>query len=246
MNLWRTTRTEVAGAWRSLRYDMSRRQPGAEPDGAGPGGPAQPDVTSTGMHTFGGPVEELRTGYEEFGRPPRRMVAVSVFALLTVAGAAGSYFAVVNGLGALLREKPPAPQAYPMAAAAPPDGTGATTGIGRGGPPAKARAAGGRPAGAATTTATSAAPVPAGTTTAAAGPPAPRRTTPERGTHPTRTSCGCVRPPVPTPTAPSTSPSATPSPSVTPSHSDDPSASPSPSTSGSGDPAHRKRRPRGY
>jgi hypothetical protein len=152
MNLWRTTRTEVAGAWRSLRYDMSRREPGPEPEVI-----AQPDVTSTGMSTFGGPVDELRTGYQEFGRPPRRMVAVSVFALLTLAGAAGSYFAVVNGLGALLRERPPAPQAYPMAAAAPPAGAGAgaTAGIGHGDPPARARVARARPETTATAGATS-------------------------------------------------------------------------------------------
>jgi hypothetical protein len=240
MNLWRTTRTEVAGAWRSLRYDMSRREPGPEPEVI-----AQPDVTSTGMSTFGGPVDELRTGYQEFGRPPRRMVAVSVFALLTLAGAAGSYFAVVNGLGALLREKPPAPQAYPMAAAAPPADAraGATAGIGHGARPATARVAGVPPK----TTATAGATSPAAVPTAAAVPAAPRRTTPERGTRPARTPCACVTPPVPTPTAPSTSPSATPSPSVTPSQSGDPSVSPSPSaTDGSGEPNHRKRRPRGY
>jgi hypothetical protein len=240
MNLWRTTRTEVAGAWRSLRYDMSRRQPGPEPDVT-----PYSDVTSTGMSTFGGPVDELRTGYQEFGRPPRRMVAVSVFALLTVAGAAGSYFAVVNGLGALLRERPPAPQAYPMAAAAPPAGAGAgaTAGIGHGDPPARARVARARPE----TTATAGATSPAAVPTTAVVPAAPRHTTPERGTRPTRTPCTCVTPPVPTPTAPSTSPSATPSPSVTPGHSGDPSVSPSPSAKdGSGEPSHRKRRPRGY
>ena len=46
MSLWRRTSTEMAGAWRSLRYDMGRRP--SEPPAGGP------DVTSTGMCTFGG------------------------------------------------------------------------------------------------------------------------------------------------------------------------------------------------
>jgi hypothetical protein len=243
MNLWRTTRTEAAGAWRSLRYDMSKRDTDRRQPASEPGVTVRPDVTSTGMSTFGGPVDDLSTDYAEFGRPPRRMVAVSVFALLTVAGAAGSYFAVVNGLGSLLRDKPATAEAYPMAAAAPTAGAGATTGIGRG---AAAPRAVVRHAGVPTATATTPAAVPP--TTVAAPPPAPpRRTVPERAARPARSTCACLTPPVPTPTGPSTSPKATPSPTASPSRSGDPSVSPTPSGStGPREPAHRKRRPRGY
>lgn len=57
MSVWRRTRNEVAGAWRSLRYDLSRRP---EPGVTRAAAPA-PDVTSTGMSTFGGvPAANLR------------------------------------------------------------------------------------------------------------------------------------------------------------------------------------------
>src|SRR5690349_6084731 len=115
MNLWGKTRTEVAGAWRSVRYDMGQRPP--EPA-------AGDDVTSTGMSTFAGAVDQA-TG------SPRRLVTVSVFGALAVAGAAGTYFAVAGGLGALLTETPAAAQSHPLAAAPPPAG-GSLEGLGQG------------------------------------------------------------------------------------------------------------------
>jgi hypothetical protein len=212
MSLWRRTRTEVAGAWRSLRYDLDRRTD----DGAAPA-TTGPDVTSTGMSTFGGSVAaQLPGGYDdEFPRRPRRAVAVSAFAALAVAGAAGSYFAVVHGLGSLLAEKPAAAEAqpYPLVAA-PPAADHAR--MGRGSTPLP-----GRPA-----RTTAVAP-----RTAAAAPATPRLTATGRVTVPVRrpSTCDCLAPPVPTPTAPSPSPS--PSASPSPSHSADGSVSPSPSAS---------------
>ena len=116
MNMWRRTRTEMAGAWRSVRYDMGQRP--AEPS-------AGPDVTSTGMSTFGGAVGPA-TG------SPRRLVTVSAFGVLAAVGAAGTYFAVAGGLGALLTEKPAAAQPNPLVAAAPPAGDTSTASMGQG------------------------------------------------------------------------------------------------------------------
>jgi hypothetical protein len=198
------------------------------------------------MSTFGIAVDELRTGYDEVGRPPRRLAAVAVFAVLTVAGAGGSWLAIVNGLGTLLRDKPPAAQAYPLAAAAPPGtgdaaaGDGGTARTGRGGAPAAPAAPAPDPA---TPRVTSAAPavVPVAPLGVARQ---PRRGTPEHRVRPTP-PCGCVAPPVPTPTAPSASPSVSPSASPSPGDSADPSDSPSPSgTAAEGEPAHgRWRKP---
>ena len=204
MNLWRRFRTELSGAWRSLRYDLGRRPPA--PDG----GPwvDGPDVTYTGMSTFGVPVPADE-------RPPRRpLVAVAVVVLLAVVGAAASHVAVAGGLGSLLRGKPAEPRPYPMAAV--PADTSGTPAAGLG-------HAGGRLA---TPGAPPAATPPPGTAagespdepapaTAAIPPETPEP--PENGT-----------PPVPTPTAPSTEtrPSAGPSPSPAPSPSDSPSATP--------------------
>jgi hypothetical protein len=234
MSLWRKTRSEMAGAWRSLRYDLGRRpeQPAAAADPA--------DVTYTGLSTFGGVTPEPRTGYDEFGRPPRRLVAVGAFVALALVGAGGSYFAVVNGLSGMLRNEPAAAP-RPLAAAAP---TGAaeadaTSGMGRG-PAAASDVA---------TTALAVPPpeVPAPTTPPAAARPAPPRSVPARPGTPTAEDCDCLTPPVPTPTAP-------PSPSPTPSESSSPSASPSasesasespsadPSASDSGSPAGRRHR----
>ncbi|HEY7273833.1 MAG TPA: hypothetical protein VH502_13960 [Actinoplanes sp.] len=207
--MWRKTRTEVAGAWRSVRYDMGRRP--AEPS-------AEPDVTSTGMSTFGGAVGEA-TG------SPRRLVTVSAFGVLVMAGAAGTYFAVAGGLGALLTEQPAAAQPNPLAAA-PPAGDPSAAGIGHG------PAAADHPDAPAGT-------VPAATPVATAATPAavpsrvlPRatRVAPERANPPAPRPCACPAPPVPTPTDP-VSPSAAPSPSPSPSESASPSPSPSPSAS---------------
>ncbi|WP_433726562.1 hypothetical protein ACQP2Y_09845 [Actinoplanes sp. CA-051413] len=248
MTMWRKARTEVAGAWRSVRYDLGR----PEPDADGPAadrpaggtavrpGAGHPDVTSTGFSTFGGAglTGGLRTSYGEQLVPrPRRIAAVSAFGVLAVAGAAGSYFAVVNGIGALVGEKPAGAEPYPLAAEAPRGSEGdlSNSGLGRG----TAYAPGGRPPAAATTTAE---PVPGSIrvlpTTAggkaplappAVAPVAPRTTA--AGKPETRPTDCCLSPPVPTPTAPVPtphSPSATPSPSSSPDGSDSPAPSESP------------------
>jgi len=216
MNPWRRTRNELAGAWRSVQYDLGRRSDAED---------AYPvaDVTSTGMCTFGG---DLAIGSIGSGapinatqRPPRRMVAVGAFGVLAVAGAAGSYFAVVNGLGSLFAEEPAGAEPYPLAAAAPPPAEAASTaGLGRG----TARPAGPPPPPAILVLPTTAAST--GTTAAPAHAPArnnvaqPRRTaTPAAPATP---ECDCVTPPIPTPTAPAPTP--TPSPSTSPSDSAEP------------------------
>ena len=231
MNLWRITRTEVAGAWRSMRYDMGRRP--AEP----PAGDAGPDVTSTGMSTFAVAVDNA-TG------APRRLVAVSAFGLLAVTGAAGTYFAMAGGLGSLLSEKPAEPRPYPLAAAAPPaagSAAASTAGLGRGpaidtGPAAPAPPAAG--------------PVVAAAATPAAVPgrtlPRSPRVMPERAKPVPPRPCACPAPPVPTPTEPDPSPSASQSPSVSPSEPGSPSASASPSASGSAEALMRRSQSRGY
>ena len=222
MTLWRRTRNEVAGAWRSLHYDLGRRTEQPPP----PAGPA-PDVTSTGMSTFGGltgytgPSE----AYPEPARPRRRLAAAAAFVALAVAGSAGSYLAVVTGFGGLLHGDSAAAGERPLAAAgrtggAAATGADATSGLGRG------------PAAAAAPDVTAAQPVPpqrpaAPDTEPAAARPAQPARQPVRAGTPTREDCDCLSPPVPTPTAP-------PSPSPSPSPSD--SASPSPSESESSDP----------
>ncbi|MEV4704847.1 hypothetical protein [Actinoplanes sp. NPDC049316] len=222
MTLWRRTRTEVAGAWRSLRYDLGRREP--DETGARAGiPPAHPDVTSTGYSTFGGAglTGGLHTSYGPgYARRPRRLVAVTAFGTLAVAGAAGSYFAVVNGLGAMLGEQPAGAEPYPLAAAAPDGTTGETSNEGLGRGPQEAPAPAEAPAAAGTvrtvphTLATTGTPDSRGAVVL----PTPRRTSVHRTSPATApTPCDCLTPPVPTPTAaPSTphSPSPTPSPSV--------------------------------
>ncbi|HEX5199578.1 MAG TPA: hypothetical protein VFW27_06510, partial [Actinoplanes sp.] len=113
MSLLRRVRAEVSGALRSVRYDMGRRP--VEPPAGGP------DVTSTGMNTFGGPLRldddpsMPSTGPATHRRPraPRQAAAVSALAALTVLGAAGVYLAVVNGLGSLLTETPASADTFP-------------------------------------------------------------------------------------------------------------------------------------
>jgi hypothetical protein len=209
MRVWRRTRTELAGAWRSMRYDLGRRP--AEPPADGP------DVTSTGMNTFGGtafdfgpePIEMPVAGrMPEPRRSPRRAVAVSSLGLLTVVGAAGAYLVVVNGLLPMRDEGPAAAGTVPPAT---------TAAIGRS--PRVPRKVTGP---------TRAAPTPAVTRAVAPPlPPAPRKVSPIRTEKPTNPIC-CVNPPVPTPTAPASSPSPTTS---TP-------AEPTTSASASGDPSH--------
>jgi len=227
MNPWRRTRSELAGAWRSVRYDLGKR-----PDAGLPYDDHDPvaDVTSTGMSTFGGPLAgEPYTGYDvdHARRPPRRVAAAGAFGALAVVGAAGSYFAVVNGLGSLLTQTPAGAEPYPLAVAAPPEQEAdSTAGMGRGSArsfeepkPATVLVV---PTTAATTTPPPAAVARQVTARTTATPP--RRTaTPAAPAPPV---CDCMTPPVPTPTAPS----------PTPSPSDSPSASPTPTDSEPADP----------
>jgi hypothetical protein len=101
MSFLRAARREVAGAWRSLQYDLRRRRTAADSPAAG-----FPDVTSVGMSTFGGPTRE--------GVRPRRLVAVGVFGMLALAGAAGSYLAVENGFGGVQRAEADTAQPVPL------------------------------------------------------------------------------------------------------------------------------------
>ena len=229
MTLWRKARTEAAGAWRSMRYDLGRPEPDAgEPGpgtGAGPGA-GYPDVTSTGLSTFGGAglTGGLRTSYGERLVPrPRRLAAVSAFGVLAVAGAAGSYLAVVNGVGALVGDKPVGVEPYPLAAEAPrgTEGDLSNSGLGRGtanaaGPPAAAPTTAAELASGAVRVlpATTAAPA-APQVVAPRSPRSPVAGKPVAGDPEIRPTACCPNPPVPTPTVPVPtphSPSATPSP----------------------------------
>jgi hypothetical protein len=224
MSLWRNVRGEVAGAWRSIGYDLGRRPVRREPG---------PDVTSTGMSTFGSSLVDLPSGTPETGaRPPRRFVAVAAFCALAAGGAAGSYLVATTAFADRMSDTT-------IAAAAPPDriapqdetGRGGTAGMGRtpqgqgrqrpaaapGGSTAKAPGAVAQPQVAATRPATRPNP---GRTTGAAAPPL----TPDP-------ECDCETPPVPTPTAPA-APSATVSLSASPTAT----GSPSPSATGSASP----------
>jgi hypothetical protein len=225
MSLWGKTRTEVAGALRSLRYDLDRRSEPAAPSG--------PDVTCTGMSTFG-PItpSELGTGYtDELPRRPRRMLAVTGFAALAAAGAMGSYFLVVNGLSSGESAVAVTQQVYPPA--------GETT--------APAAAAMGRAANRAHP-ATSKKAVPAIAPTTAAAVTPPRREQPVQVVAAPQPPP--LKPPVPTPTfptpGPSTSPTPTPpaSPSPTPSDSAGAPVAPSPADSVPSD--RKKRHARSY
>jgi hypothetical protein len=196
MNPWRRTRTEMAGVWRSVRYDFGGR-PAPAPDDA----PAE--VTSTGLNTFGGPLEEgLSSGYPVVAasRPPRRLAAVGVFGVLAIAGAAGSYLTVVDGLGPLMADKPAGAGSPAPAAAAPAAGAKAGLGEATGRAPLKGGTGGGEPA--ISTPATTPPPAPS-STVAGVERVAPRHAAATTAPH-TRT------PPVPTPTAvrtPTSSPS---------------------------------------
>ena len=260
MSLSRRIRAEVAGAWRSVGYDLGRR-PSAPAPGAGP------DVTSTGMNTFPGSLVDLPAGPPETGaRPPRRFVAVTAFCALAAAGAGGSYAAATTlfaeepvaavqaapgpdqATGGLVtprrdtagRRSTPGPRvtaamgSVPVAAGQPRTTSGAT-----------GRAAGNAVGPAAGRTAVTAPPVavkPAPTS------PAGRRTVaaPPRPTRPGSPECHCPAPPVPTPTSLPDTPSGTPSPVTSsaapaPSPSEPPAGATSPSpaaapSSATGDP----------
>ncbi|GAB1690387.1 hypothetical protein [Krasilnikovia sp. M28-CT-15] len=76
MNPWRRIRVELAGAWRSVGYDLRRWITGQRPGTPGRGG---------GAHRAGGPVTR------------RRLVVVSAFGLAIVVGAGGGYLALGTG-----------------------------------------------------------------------------------------------------------------------------------------------------
>jgi hypothetical protein len=88
----------VAGAWRSLRYDLDRRQARGADD-----------------------EETTDLIFPEYSaaRPPRRMLAAGGFGLLAVAGAAGTYLAVASGLGLLIDDPSGGQNALPAAAGGP-------------------------------------------------------------------------------------------------------------------------------
>ena len=219
MSLLRRTRSELTGAWRSVRYDLGQRP--VEPPSGGP------DVTSTGMNTFGVPVFQDPPPPPP-PRPRRRVVVVTGFGVLTVLGAAGAYLGVVTGLGSLTSQEAVAGTLPPRPAVT--ETFAPNAGIGR------VPARGTRPLKPAT-------PVPMATatdpTTGLPLPPrnvSPVRTSP-KGINPTTPECGCNFPPVPTPTAPEPSPSASSSGAA----SDGPPADPSPS--GSADPSETSATP---
>ncbi|WP_250030428.1 hypothetical protein [Paractinoplanes maris] len=235
MSLLRRTRTEVAGAWRSLRYDLGRTPPAAPPAGG-------PDVTSTGMGTWGLDGLVGRAEPAPPARRPRRAVAVTALGMLTVVGATGAYLVVVNGLGSLVTEKSAAAGTFPPRAA--------VTTSARMGPSstpgrvAATRTAAARPAPAGSpkvAPVVRVSPVPPAAAPRATDPPA-RPTGPKKTMKPASPECHCEAP-VPTPTAPAASPtpspSVSPSPQESPSESAEPSDSVSPSRSWDG---HRRRR----
>ncbi|WP_173076099.1 hypothetical protein [Phytohabitans rumicis] len=86
---------EVAGAWRSLRYDLARR-------------PAPDD-----------PTDLIYPEYEPAHRPRRRLLAATTFGVLALTGAGGTYFAVVSGLSALASEETVPPARLPAMTPAP-------------------------------------------------------------------------------------------------------------------------------
>src|SRR5438034_124221 len=69
---------ELTGAWRSVRYDLTR-----------PPNPAKQ------------PTEVLYPEYDAYQRPPRRWYAAAGIGLVVAAGVAATYVAVAGGLGAV-------------------------------------------------------------------------------------------------------------------------------------------------
>jgi hypothetical protein len=244
MSLLRKTRAEMAGAWRSIRYDLGRRP--AEPPAGGP------DVTSTGMSTFGGLTSYPQAPVVAPARRPRRAVTAGAFGVLTVVGATAAYLGVVNGLGSLTSEKPAAADTFPARPAAT-----AKAQIGQGPAPGRAVAKPTKPAAALTPAeAAEAARTPAGAAGAAAAAGATQvRKTAKQEKSP---ACACggekaaekggekgtspANPPVPTPTAPTSAPSPTPSASDSTKPSPSESATPGDSTEPSESPQARHRR----
>jgi hypothetical protein len=213
MSLWRSIRGEMAGAWRSIRYDLGHR-PGRDTG-------AVPDVTSTGMNTFGASLVDLPGEPPEIdARPPRRFVAITAFCALAACGAAGSYLVATTAFaGRMTDAPPPAVAAPPPPAAETEAGTGGEAGMG--GVPAAPR----KPR---TTTppATVRPPSPTPAAIPATKVATSRNARPAAVPVSRSPECDCETPPVPTPTVPSSSVpvSASPSAEVSPSPAE-PSAS---------------------
>ncbi|GAA1855879.1 hypothetical protein [Asanoa iriomotensis] len=100
MTTWRGVRKELVGAWRSVQYDLTRARNRKNADGE----------------------ETTELIFPEHAAPPRRLVATGGFALVSLVGAVGTYFVVVNGLGALLNQ--PEATEQPVSVVAGADGTG--------------------------------------------------------------------------------------------------------------------------
>jgi hypothetical protein len=79
VRMMRWIRQELAGAWRSVRYDVARRD--------------SPSRQRT---------EVLYPEYDAYQRPPRRGYAAVGLGAVVAAGVAAVYVAVAGGLGALL------------------------------------------------------------------------------------------------------------------------------------------------
>ena len=206
MTLWRKARTEVAGVWRSVRFDLGRPEPDAD---------------------------ELRERRQLLPRP-RRVLVVSVFGCLAVAGAAGGYLAVVTGLGSLVGDKQTGVEPYPLAVEAPRDEP-AHSGLGGGSADTGGRAPA-KPAPGTVRVLPATSVVPAATvaptTVVPESPevvtPRPRQTTVSE--EPV-TDCCLATPSTPAPSSPSPSPSPSPSASSPDTvDSPEPSESPSPVT----------------
>ncbi|GIF68116.1 hypothetical protein Ais01nite_61510 [Asanoa ishikariensis] len=101
MTTWRGVRKELEGAWRSVQYDLTRAR-SRRKDGE----------------------ETTELIFPEQARPPRRLRATGGFALASLVGAVGTYFAVVNGLGALLATDTTGQGETPASVVAVGEGTG--------------------------------------------------------------------------------------------------------------------------
>ncbi|GAA1627621.1 hypothetical protein [Actinoplanes couchii] len=224
MSLWDSVRGEVAGAWRSLRYDLGRPP-------AGPSDP-RPDVTFTGMNTFPGSLVSLPVAepHDDDPAPPRRFVAVAAFCALGLGGAAGSYLVATTTFAGRMTDPVPiaAPVSdHPVEVAEEDAGMGSA-------PPRQRRHRTVRPAPEVPVT-TRPTPTPTSEKTTISDFRTPEKARPA----PDESDCDCETPPVPTPTAPSPSDSAGPSPEP-----DDPEPSASePSPSTNSDRRHRWAKP---
>ena len=197
MSLLPRIRAELAGAWRSVGYDLGRRP-------APPVSVSGPDVTSTGMNTFPGSLVNLPMGPPETdARPPRRFVAVTAFCALAAIGAGGSYVAattVFAGEPAAVTQAAPGPDHAKGGLVSPTSGhrkaSGRTVAKDAMGPVPVATKAG-RPRTGAPSTAKPARKAPVAVRPAP-GAPAGRRTagTPARPARSATPECACLTPPV--------------------------------------------------